>query len=275
MFEHKTFSSKPNWTSTIGHAEQVVLDSDAWPLIQPAIHDAQGGFSSPFGATDPVIRYDRPLGWVEPVRDHGAGASNEWLTLSNALAVTDGEDGRGIAWTSRDSAMFAVGDVVRGAMPSSFTGHSGHILAFLMNNFWPCNTPPIQEGRVSFRFAFTAIEQFDSADVKRFGAQERVVAGAVHILALDRFVPDEIARVRRGPVIAIEEDGAIDRHIEECADGTYLMTTTNLTATPQSTSIGLGDPGGHPIALPGFGFARTQFQRGAVAGAAHITGETS
>ena len=32
MFEHSTFSSKPNWTSASGPPEIVVLDSDQWPL---------------------------------------------------------------------------------------------------------------------------------------------------------------------------------------------------------------------------------------------------
>lgn len=218
--------------------------------------------SFPFAATDPLIRYDRPLGWVQPVRDHGPGASNEWMTLSTALIITDGPEGPGITWTSRDSALFAVGDVVRGAMPSTFPGASGQILGFLMNNFWPCNTPAIQNGRVSFRFAFTAIDRFDPAAAKRFGAEERISAGAVHMLALDRFTPDEEARFRQGAVIFFEEDRSIDRHIEECADGTFLMTTTNLLATPQSISIVLPDRTAEAIDLPGSGFARTRFRRG-------------
>jgi hypothetical protein len=147
-------------------------------------------------------------------------------------------------------------------MPSTFPGASGQILGFLMNNFWPCNTPAIQNGRVSFRFAFTAIDRFDPAAAKRFGAEERISAGAVHMLALDRFTPDEEARFRQGAVIFFEEDRSIDRHIEECADGTFLMTTTNLLATPQSISIVLPDRTAEAIDLPGSGFARTRFRRG-------------
>ena len=115
----------------------------------------------PFAGDDPVWRYDRQLGWVEPATDHGPGASNEWMALTHTVTVHS--TGAGVWWTAVDAPLFTAGDLVRGRWPERFAVTDGHVFSYLLNNYWPCNTPPTQQGRIRLRYRFGPVGQFDPA----------------------------------------------------------------------------------------------------------------
>lgn len=128
----------------------------------------------PFAGPDPVWRYDRQLGWVEPATDHGPGSSNEWAALTHTVAVHT--PAGGVLWTSLDAPLFTAGDVFRGRWPERFAATNGHLFSYLANNYWPCNTPPAQQGRLQLRYRFSPAGDFEPAAATRFGRVARTAA---------------------------------------------------------------------------------------------------
>jgi len=138
----------------------------------------------PFAATAPRVRWDRQQGWVDPSTDHTPGACNEWFTIQHAVSV-DGDNG-GVVWTSADAPLFVIGDVVRGTWQRRFPGSSATVLSWVMNNYWPTNTPPDQEGTMTLRYAFTPVSGFDPASASRFGREVRTPAAVSEVTWLDK-----------------------------------------------------------------------------------------
>uniref|UniRef100_A0AAU3H541 Alpha-mannosidase n=1 Tax=Streptomyces sp. NBC_01401 TaxID=2903854 RepID=A0AAU3H541_9ACTN len=154
----------------------------------------------PFRVETPTVRYDRQLGWVEPRADHGPGSSNEWLSATSAVTVT-AQDGPGVIWAAPDSALFSSSDLVRGVWPERFAERNGYLYAYVMNNFWPCNTPPTQPGRVRFRYVFAAVDRHEPASASRFGAEARLGALAQEVTPLDRFTAARRPRFEEGRLL--------------------------------------------------------------------------
>ncbi|MGA2805062.1 MAG: hypothetical protein ABSF89_11830 [Acidimicrobiales bacterium] len=92
----------------------------------------------------------------------------------------------GIAWSSSEAPLFTIGDIVRGRWPDTFEVGNGYLFSWLMNNHWPVNTAPAQEGPLSARFAFTPMPAFDSARSSRLGRELRVPAAASWTTPLDK-----------------------------------------------------------------------------------------
>ncbi|SCG74948.1 glycoside hydrolase family 38 N-terminal domain-containing protein [Micromonospora inositola] len=124
----------------------------------------------PFAVPDPIVRYDRQQGWVDPVRDHQPGACNEWFTAQDAVTVA-GPD-LCVAWASADAPLFTLGDIVRGRWPRIATP-SGMVLSWVMNNYWWTNTPASQDGTVILRYAFTPLSTYDPVAAWRLGRDLR------------------------------------------------------------------------------------------------------
>ncbi|MET9352684.1 hypothetical protein ABZY14_06625 [Streptomyces sp. NPDC006617] len=154
----------------------------------------------PFLVDTPTVRYDRQRGWVEPRADHGPGSSNEWLSATSAVTVT-AQDGPGVVWAAPDSALFSSSDLVRGVWPERFPEKNGYLYAYVMNNFWPCNTPPTQPGRVRFRYVFAAVDRHEPASASRFGARARFGALAQEVTPLDRFTETRQPRFAQGTLL--------------------------------------------------------------------------
>ncbi|SOD59171.1 Glycosyl hydrolases family 38 N-terminal domain-containing protein [Streptomyces zhaozhouensis] len=141
----------------------------------------------PFAATRPTVHYDRQQGWIDPAVDHPPGACHEWLTTQYGVAVTEGgPEGAGVVWSSADAPLFTVGDIVRGTWPTRFDPASGTVLSWVMNNYWPTNTPPSQAGSLTLRYAFTPVARFDPAAAGAFGRRLRHGLLASEITRLDR-----------------------------------------------------------------------------------------
>ncbi|MFK3983780.1 hypothetical protein ACI2K4_25800 [Micromonospora sp. NPDC050397] len=141
----------------------------------------------PFAADDPTFRYDRQQGWVDPATDHAPGACHEWFTTQYAVAVEAAPAGPAIVWTSADAPLFTAGDIVRGAWPERFTPVTGGLFSWVMNNYWPTNTPPEQDGSLTLRYAFTPLPAFDPVVAGRFAREVRAAPVATEVTRLDKF----------------------------------------------------------------------------------------
>ncbi|MEV5410194.1 hypothetical protein AB0K60_15335 [Thermopolyspora sp. NPDC052614] len=139
----------------------------------------------PFAADEPRLRYDRQQGWVDPAVDHSPGACQEWFTTQHGVVVESRQGA--IAWCSADAPLFTAGDVVRGTWATRFEPRNGTVLSWVMNNHWPTNTPPEQEGSLTLRYAFTPMPAFDPAAASRFGLEVRGASAVSRVTALDKF----------------------------------------------------------------------------------------
>nr|BFF25398.1 hypothetical protein GCM10025732_33630 [Glycomyces mayteni] len=141
----------------------------------------------PFAATAPRFHYDRQQGWVDPAADHAPGACNEWFTTQYGVAVETAPGGPAVHWTSADAPLVALGDIVRGEWPDRFEPRSGAILSWVMNNYWPTNTPPEQDGVLDLHYSFTPAARFDPAAAGRSGRDTRFPGVAGEVNRLDKF----------------------------------------------------------------------------------------
>ncbi|MET4780425.1 hypothetical protein [Glaciihabitans sp. UYNi722] len=224
--------------------DSAMCDLDVRFVKQPCLDMEAIYVAFPFAGSNPVVRYDRQLGWVNPSSDHGPGASNEWGALTNTVSI-DTDEGE-ILWTALDAPLFAVGDVVRGAWPTSFPANSGAIFSYAMNNYWPCNTPPVQSGEAGFSYRVGITEGFDAAQSSRFGRIARVDAQLSEILPLDRYRPDTPVVYRAGVLAALGGDSALDVKVVETKEKEAVLCVTNLGEEPLSTLLTL--PGDYRIA---------------------------
>ncbi|WP_369211264.1 hypothetical protein [Streptomyces flavofungini] len=217
-------------------------------LTKQAVLDMEStSVAFPFRVQDPTVRYDRQLGWVQPSSDHGPGSSNEWLSASSAVTVT-APDGPGIVWSAPDSPLFSSSDLVRGTWPSRFTETNGYLYAYVMNNFWPCNTPPAQPGRLRFRYAFAPAAQHSSEAASRFGAEARLGALAQETSLLDRFPEGRPPHYAEGTLLNLGT-GPDCRMSLSCDDEDRLtLRLANLKAEAQEVSLRL--PDGHRPSIP-------------------------
>lgn len=158
----------------------VSLDKEA-VLAKEALYVA-----FPFAAADPVFRYDRQQGWINPAVDHSPGACHDWFTTQHGVVVADG-CGPAVVWTSVDAPLFTAGDIVRGAWFERFRPASGALFSWVLNNYWPTNTPPAQSGPLTLRYAFAPQPAFDPVAAGRFGREVRAAAVATEISWLDKF----------------------------------------------------------------------------------------
>ncbi|MFG1707800.1 hypothetical protein ACFLIM_31800 [Nonomuraea sp. M3C6] len=139
----------------------------------------------PFSAERPRFHYDRQQGWIDPARDHAPGACQEWFTTQYGVVV-DSPAGA-VAWTSADAPLFTADDIVRGAWPEHFDPASGTVYSWVLNNYWPTNTPPEQEGSLTLRYAFRPLPAFDPVAAGRLGREVRAAPMVSEVTRLDKF----------------------------------------------------------------------------------------
>lgn len=247
-----------------------VCDLDVTFTKQPCLDMEAVYVCFPFGGSRSVLRYDRPLGWVCPTIDHGPGASNEWAAVTNTVSVQS--DQGEIRWTPLDAPLFTVGDVVRGAWPTAFPAGQGHLYSYVMNNFWPCNTPPSQAGSVTFCYRFGLADEFDPAAASRFGRTARVRAQLAEILPLDRFGRGEPVVYREGSLALSNGEADVDLQLRQGSDPNRLTVhAVNLADRTVGLALALPatlrteDGAQSPVAeleIPPFGAARVNLHSG-------------
>jgi hypothetical protein len=192
-----------------------------------------------FALDDPVVRYDRQLGWVDPARDHSPGSCTEWFTTQFGVVLSSGQYGPAIAWSSSEAPLFTIGDIVRGRWPDTFEVGNGHLFSWLMNNHWPVNTPPAQEGPLAVRFAFTPMPAFDPARSSRLGRELRVPAAAAWLTPLDK--ADAGARrlpAGRHALVELGAPGTVQVTVAPARDGrSLLLRVQELTGEQQRVRL--------------------------------------
>ncbi|WP_345763059.1 hypothetical protein [Diaminobutyricibacter sp. McL0608] len=161
----------------------------------------------PFLVDEPVVRYDRHLSWVDPVKDALPGAGSEWFALQNGASV--GAD-RSVLWASPDAPLFTSSDIFRGHWPSTFTATNGHLFSYILNNYWHTNTPAGQSGKARFRFAFWPSGKWDEA-----AASARVrdfrEPGLVNEIVIQDFTQRRQAVLpKKGSLLTVELDDGVD-----------------------------------------------------------------
>lgn len=210
-------------------------------FTKTACHDMEAVYVAfPFAGQSPVLHYDRQLGWVQPGRDHGPGASNEWGSLTNTIALET--DAGSLQWTSLDAPLWAPCDIVRGTWSPHFPSNNAHLHSLVMNNFWMCNTPPTQEGAVNFRYRFGITDGFSPAEASRFGRTARVTASIVEILPLDSFSPGATGRVLEGNLIDLGADQYTDVALRQGTDpDQFWLHIVNLVDEVRTTTLRIPD----------------------------------
>lgn len=203
----------------------------------------------PFSADNPRIRYDRQQGWINPAIDHAPGACNEWFTTQYGVAVDSTSDGPAVAWTSADAPLFTVSDIVRGTWAREFTPTNGTVFSWVLNNYWPTNTPPEQDGSLTLHYSFAPLPNgFEPAAASRFGLRVRNTPVSTVIGRLDKY--DHSGHTLPAEVGSLADLGIPD-HVHATLAGSkdgnaLLLRVQNLTG--QAQTIWLNRPHGKAFA---------------------------
>jgi alpha-mannosidase len=124
-------------------------------------------FAFPFAAQKPTFRYECPLGIVNANKDMLPGACLDWFTVQHFVEIDCGD--AAIAWATPDAPLVCFQDINRGKWQSSLAYDTGHLYAYVMNNYWHTNYKAGQDGDFTFRFAITSRAKADNAASTQFG----------------------------------------------------------------------------------------------------------
>jgi hypothetical protein len=137
-------------------------------LTKRLTHDKEGVyFAFPFAASKPTFRYECPAGVVNANKDMLPGACLDWFTVQHFVEVDGGD--AAIAWATPDAPLVCFQDINRGKWQTSLAFNTGHLYAYVMNNYWHTNYKAGQDGDFTFRFAITSRPKADSAASAQFG----------------------------------------------------------------------------------------------------------
>ena len=124
-------------------------------------------FAFPFAARKPTFRYEIPAGIVNANRDMLPGACLDWFTVQHFVEV-EGRDAT-VAWATPDAPLVCFQDVNRGRWKTQLDFNTGHLFAYVMNNYWHTNYLAGQDGEHVFRFSITSRAKSDRTASARFG----------------------------------------------------------------------------------------------------------
>ncbi len=124
-------------------------------------------FAFPFAAEKPTFRYEIPAGVVNANTDMLPGACLDWFTVQHFVEVASPQGA--IAWATPDAPLVTFQDINRGRWQTSLPMRTGHLYAYVMNNYWFTNYLAGQGGDFEFRFALTSRDKPDTAASARFG----------------------------------------------------------------------------------------------------------
>jgi hypothetical protein len=111
-------------------------------------------FVFPFAVENPRVEYQGATAWVNPETDMLPGANRQWFTTQGGVRVTG--TNQSVTWVSVDAPLITLEDVYRGLWPESIKIHSGSVFSYVMNNYWPGDTPGQQGGHFTFRYVLTS-----------------------------------------------------------------------------------------------------------------------
>jgi len=124
-------------------------------------------FAFPFLARQPTFRYEAPLAIQRPDKHMLPGACLDWFTVQHYVRVDS--PGTAITWSTPDAPLVCFQDINRGKWQTELPMTTGHLYAYVMNNYWFTNYQAAQDGRFTFRFSMSSQEQGDNVASARFG----------------------------------------------------------------------------------------------------------
>jgi hypothetical protein len=124
-------------------------------------------FSFPFAAEKPTFRYECPAGIVNANTDMLPGACLDWFAVQHFVEIASGD--AAIAWATPDAPLVCFQDINRGKWLRHLPFNTGHLYAYVMNNYWHTNYKPGQGGDHVFRFSITSRAKADNTASARFG----------------------------------------------------------------------------------------------------------
>jgi len=137
-------------------------------LTKQNTYDKEGVyFAFPFAGTKPVFRYECPAGIVNANKDMLPGACLDWFTVQHFVEVESSD--AAIAWATPDAPLVCFQDINRGKWQTNLPFNTGHLYAYVMNNYWHTNYKAGQSGDFTFRFSITSRPKADSAASAQFG----------------------------------------------------------------------------------------------------------
>ncbi|HWQ91337.1 MAG TPA: polysaccharide lyase family protein [Clostridia bacterium] len=124
-------------------------------------------FAFPFAAKKPTFRYECPAGIVNANTDMLPGACLDWFAVQHFVEIESGD--AAIAWATPDAPLVCFQDINRGKWLRELPMHTGHLYAYVMNNYWHTNYKPGQGGEHVFRFSITSRAKADNTASAQFG----------------------------------------------------------------------------------------------------------
>jgi hypothetical protein len=174
-------------------------------------------FTFPFAAKQPTFRYEAPAAIVNANRDMLPGACLDWFTVQHFVEV-EGRDAT-IAWATPDAPLVCFQDINRGKWQTQLPLTTGHIYAYLMNNYWHTNYLAGQGGDYAFSFAITSRPKSDNVASARFGwaASNQLIAVPV------KANPQGPLPQQPTSLISVDEPGVIVIGVKQADEGGALV----------------------------------------------------
>ena len=127
-------------------------------------------FAFPFAMNRPQFQYEIQNGVVDPSKDMYPGAGHEWFNVQHWVSAQ--QDGISGTVMPLDASLVTLGDINRGAWPTTFGERPGTIFSYAMNNYWHTNYRAAQGGEFRFRYIVTSAAATDAAALSRKGWEE-------------------------------------------------------------------------------------------------------
>ncbi len=124
-------------------------------------------FAFPFSASQPTFRYQCPVGIVNANRDMLPGACLDWFSVQQFVEIESTDNA--IVWASPDAPLVCFQDINRGRWLRELPMKTGHLYAYVMNNYWHTNYKARQGGTTEFRFSISSRSKASNTASSRFG----------------------------------------------------------------------------------------------------------
>jgi len=146
-------------------------------------------FAFPFAMEHPQFQYEIQNGVVDPAKDMLSGAGLDWFSVQHWISVQ--QDGVSASVLPLDSAIAALGDVIRGTWDSEFGARPGSIFCNVVNNYHAprqlYQMPSERvEDKVQFRYVVTSAPATNVAALSRLGWEEITPLETDEIQSQDR-----------------------------------------------------------------------------------------
>jgi alpha-mannosidase len=112
------------------------------------------------------------------------GAGKEWFSVQHWISVQ--ESGASAAVLTPDAPLATLGDINRGAWPSTFENRGGTIFSYVMNNYWKTNYRAAQGGHFQFHYTITSGVATNPMELGRMGWEYSTPLEADLITAQDK-----------------------------------------------------------------------------------------